>query len=104
LIPQTRTAKEIFSYILSARHFGIYIFRNFTAFDDREIEELLFRIQSKNDGVRRLIIFLGHQTQLSDRLSASAAKIQHRATPRQAKESPPAATIPFPKPKAVING
>ena len=96
-IPKTKSAKEIATYILNARHFGIYLLNGFDDYmDEGEIEELLAKITLKNDGIRRLVVIIDSQVGFSERLRTMSVKIQH--------------TVPAQKPQtkvttaAVING
>ena len=94
-IPKTKSPKEIIKYILNARHFGIYLLFDYSRhLDDKETEEILSKIALKNDGIRRLVVFIDTNVHFSDRLKSMSVKIQHTKPNKRPQRAP----------VAVING
>lgn len=88
-IPKTRTPEDVLAYILTARHFGIYLFSEFSAnMGSKEMRRLMLQINAKDDGVRRLLVLLEDDISIPADLSPLMLKVQHRTTRPVQKPAP----------------
>ncbi len=91
LIPRTKSSSEILSYILTARHFGIYVIANPKQFfAANNSSEIITEICMKADGVRRLIVFIGDGSDIPHNLKHLCVTIKHsREKKKKIKQSAP---------------
>jgi hypothetical protein len=88
-IPKTRTPEEMLNYILSARHYGIYLFTDFSSHLASEtLHQLIHQIKAKEDGVRRLIVLLEEEITIPPKLAPLMLKVQHRTKPMIQQSAP----------------
>lgn len=80
-IPKTRTPEDVFSYIATARHFGIYLFVNSsTHFDLKNVENSILKTHRNEDGVKRLVVLLDDEITLPENIAPLTIKVQHKTT------------------------
>jgi hypothetical protein len=77
-IPRTRAPFDVLSYILSSRHYGVYLLRDFDeALGKPTVERHLTKLVEKDDGVRRLVFLMGQQVPAPASLWPHIARIRH---------------------------
>ena len=77
-IPRTRTAADVLAYIVSSRHYGIYLLRNFTnLLGSAEAQKQLVRLAEKQDNVRRLVFVVSEEAAIPAALQPFAARVVH---------------------------
>lgn len=82
-IPRTRSPADALAYVLSSRHYGVYLLRGFKeAMAKRSIQRLLLQIAEKDDGVRRLLMVLGEEIEIPTALQGHAVRLRHNVKPR----------------------
>ncbi|KAB7623674.1 hypothetical protein [Alkalilimnicola sp. S0819] len=65
LIPRTRQPVDVLSYVLSSRHYGMYLLHEMAEhLRKAPVQSLLKRIVQKQDGVRRLVLLLDEHTEI----------------------------------------
>ncbi len=83
-IPRTRAPADALAYILSSRHYGIYLLRNFeSALAKPSIQTQLAQLAAKKDGVRRLALLLGENIAIPESLQGHIARVRHQVRDRR---------------------
>lgn len=81
LIPRTRAPSDVLSYIAAARHYGVYLMEGFeTALTRVSVQRQIQQITASDDGIRRLMLFMGDQINLPESLRPEAAIVRQNAT------------------------
>lgn len=96
-IPKTRTPADVFSYIATARHYGIYLFaKSSSHFNLKDVEKTIVKIQQSEDGIRRLVVLLDNDVSLPESIAPLTMRVRHKTTrpspqPTHAPKSAPSA-------------
>lgn len=78
-IPRTRAPGDALAYVISSRHYGIYLLRNFgSALGKPSIQRQLTQLVEKKDNVRRLVILLGDDLALPEALQGHSIRVRQR--------------------------
>lgn len=65
LIPRTRQPVDVLSYVLSSRHYGVYLLHEMAEhLSKAPVQSLLKRIVAKDDGIRRLVLLLDEHVEI----------------------------------------
>lgn len=83
-VPHTRSFTDALGYIAASRHYGIYLMQeSHAALSKPSAQRALQRILTREDDVRRLVLFVGDQVTIPDDLRGQMARIRHR--PRESE-------------------
>lgn len=86
LIPRTRQPADVLTYILSSRHFGVYLLQGLgDSLAKQSLQRLVRRVAEKTDGVQRLVLLVDDATMVPRELedvirSVEAAPQRHAGT------------------------
>ncbi len=78
-IPSTRTLAEALGYVAASRHYGVYLFRDVGSELERpSVQRAVTKVMDREDGIRRVVLFLGDDLSIPEPLSGRVARIRHR--------------------------
>lgn len=84
-IPRTRAPADLLSYVVSSRHYGIYLLRDFKDWlKVPGVERQLVKLAEKADGVRRLVVLVGDSLVLPASLQGHWTLVRSPAAAAQA--------------------
>ncbi|RFA27747.1 hypothetical protein CAI21_14075 [Alkalilimnicola ehrlichii] len=83
-IPRTRAPADALAYVISSRHYGIYLLREFDiALGKPSIHRQLTQLLEKEDKIRRLVVFLGKDIEIPAVFDSYVARLRHQIRPSQ---------------------
>lgn len=79
-VPHTRSFTDALGYIAASRHYGIYLMQEtHGALSKPSAQRALQRILTRDDDVRRLVLFVGDEITIPDEFRGQIARIRHRS-------------------------